>query len=299
MIDQYLAELRGELAGADPALVQDALYDAEEYLRTEMAEVPETEREARWSEVVERYGTPDEVAAAYREAEITVAMGLRPVQAPRSERRGFVGSFFGVLADPVAYGALFYLFLSFLTGIVYFTFVATMLGLGIGLLPVFVGSLILLLFFAMVRAIALAEGRMIEGLLDVRMPRRPRSMLREGDMADRLKHWFTDRRTWTSVLYLVLQLPLGVTYFSIMVTAIVTSLAAIAAPIAQALTGEVMIRMDGYGYLLEPWAIPLVVIGGVLGLVVTLHLGRGIGKLHGAYAKAMLVGRYSDMADAA
>ena len=40
-IDQYLRQLREELAGADPALVQDALYDAEEYLRAEVAAHPD------------------------------------------------------------------------------------------------------------------------------------------------------------------------------------------------------------------------------------------------------------------
>ncbi|PSD25471.1 hypothetical protein C7E17_26745, partial [Stenotrophomonas maltophilia] len=33
-IPQYLAQLRVALEGADPAMVQDALYDAEEYLRS-------------------------------------------------------------------------------------------------------------------------------------------------------------------------------------------------------------------------------------------------------------------------
>jgi len=37
-IEGYLAELKGYLAGADPALVQDALYDAEEYLRDAVTE---------------------------------------------------------------------------------------------------------------------------------------------------------------------------------------------------------------------------------------------------------------------
>ena len=37
-IPEYLEQLRAALAGADPALVQDALYDAEEYLRSELAE---------------------------------------------------------------------------------------------------------------------------------------------------------------------------------------------------------------------------------------------------------------------
>ena len=39
-IPEYLDQLRAALTGSDPALVQDALYDAEEYLRSEMSENP-------------------------------------------------------------------------------------------------------------------------------------------------------------------------------------------------------------------------------------------------------------------
>lgn len=35
-IAEYLEQLRAALAGADPALIQDALYDAEEHLRAEL-----------------------------------------------------------------------------------------------------------------------------------------------------------------------------------------------------------------------------------------------------------------------
>ena len=37
-IPEYLEQLREALRGADPAMVQDALYDAEEYLRSELSE---------------------------------------------------------------------------------------------------------------------------------------------------------------------------------------------------------------------------------------------------------------------
>jgi uncharacterized membrane protein len=36
-IPEYLEQLRAALSGADPAMIQDALYDAEEYLRSELA----------------------------------------------------------------------------------------------------------------------------------------------------------------------------------------------------------------------------------------------------------------------
>ena len=58
-IDSYLKELQAALAGADRALVQDAVFDAEEYLQAELA------AGADWAETVERYGAPEEVAAAY------------------------------------------------------------------------------------------------------------------------------------------------------------------------------------------------------------------------------------------
>ncbi|MDO8987547.1 MAG: hypothetical protein Q7V14_04920, partial [Coriobacteriia bacterium] len=57
-VEGYLAQLRAALAGADPALVQDAAYDAEEYLRDALAETDGSEE--GFDAVVEAYGTPEE-----------------------------------------------------------------------------------------------------------------------------------------------------------------------------------------------------------------------------------------------
>ncbi|KAF0209447.1 MAG: sensor domain-containing protein [Actinomycetota bacterium] len=296
MIEQYLAELKAALAGADPALVQDALYDAEEHLRAEMSEAG-TDAEARWTGIVEAYGSPDEVAQAYRETEVTVARALK---APAPVRpKGALGRFFGVVIDPSAWGALFYLVFALVTGTFYCVFVSVMLPLSIGLIPVLVGVPLLLAFFASVRAISLAEGRLVEALLGVRMPRRPRAMLQQGDWTARVKHWFTDGRTWTTILYMLLQQVLGAVYFSIVMIGLGLSTTLIALPIIQMFEPDPLIQIGGYGYLLQPWATPLVIAAGFLGCILTLHLVRLIGKGHAAYAKAMLVGRYSDAPDQA
>ncbi|MHB8050646.1 MAG: sensor domain-containing protein [Coriobacteriia bacterium] len=294
MIEGYLQALKAALAGADPALVQDALYDAEEYLRAEMVACTESAEgeDACFAAAVERYGTPEEVAAAYLETEITVARALGTPVTPRKSSP--LARFFGIVADARGYGALFYLVLSLLTGTVYFTLVAAMLPTGIGLLPIGVGAIVLLLFFAIIRALSLAEGRIVEVLLGVRMPRRPRGSLPQGDVFERVKHWLTDRRTWTSILYMVLQLPLGIIYFTVVVTALTVSAAGVVYPIAQLFADYPLLQVDGYGYMLELWAAPLVVLLGLLGFVLTLHLCRGIGMLHAAYAKGLLVGRYDD-----
>jgi len=48
---------------------------------------------------------------------------------------------------------------------------------------------------------------------------------------------------------------------------------------------------DGFGIStsLEVWALPLLFVGGILLLFATLHIARGIGHLHGLFAKNLLV----------
>jgi hypothetical protein len=290
-IEGYIAGLKAALAGADPALVQDAVYDAEEYLRDALAETGATPEAV--AAAIEAYGTPAEIAAAYRETERRVAAALRrptPVKSSNPFAR-----FFGVIADPGAWGALFYMLLSLATGILYFTVVVTGLSLSAGLMILIIGLPVALLFIAAVRAISLAEGRIVEGLLGQRMPRRPRTVgmaTAGGSLWDRIKSWLVDYRTWTTMLYMLLMLPLGIVYFTVMVTALSVSLATFAAPIAQWLGHTPIIRINEWGYLIEPWGAPFFFIGGVLGFFLTLWLAKGIGYLHGLFAKIMLVGRF-------
>ncbi len=75
-IDQYLRQLREELAGADSALIQDALYDAEEYLRAEVAAHPDKSESDVLELIASTYGAPDEVASAYRDTEVKVKAAM-------------------------------------------------------------------------------------------------------------------------------------------------------------------------------------------------------------------------------
>ena len=71
-IPAYLDRLRRALEGCDPALAQDALYDAEDYLRSELAAHPgKTEAEVI-AAVAGSYGAPDEVADIYRDTGVKV-----------------------------------------------------------------------------------------------------------------------------------------------------------------------------------------------------------------------------------
>ena len=297
-IPDYLEHLRRSLAGADPALIQDALYDAEEYLRSEMAENPEKSEAEVIAQVASSYGAPDEVADIYRDTEVKVQTALRAP--PPRQHRSLLGKFFGVIAEPRTYAALFYMLLSMATGVFYFTWVVTGISLSAGLAVLIIGIPFAILFLGSTRMFSLLEGRIVEVMLGERMPRRPLYNSRGKPWLARIGEMLSDPRTWTTLLYMVLMLPLGIIYFTLAVTLLSVSLSFIVAPV-MALLGYATMNQNYEGFSVLAMengvlgtslgyvSLPLVFIAGVLLLFVTLHLARGIGYLHGQFAKHLLV----------
>ena len=293
-IEQYLAALREALAGEDPALIQDALYDAEEYLRAEVAANPGRNEADTLELIASTYGAPDEVATAYRTTEQQVRTALAPP--PRKAARTVLGRFFGVYGDSRAWTALFFMLLSLVTGIFYFTVTVTGLSMSAGLLMLIIGIPFFLLFVGFTRVLALAEGRLIEGLLGQRMPRRPLYPSKGMPILQRIKEMLVDRRTWTTMFYFLIMLPLGILYFMIAVTGISVSLGLVFGSIAglllEAGVGSGGISIDHEIYFAPtPALAPFVLVLGVLMLTAMMHLVRGIGRAHGTLAKHLLVAR--------
>jgi len=294
-IEQYLAALRAALAGEDPALVQDALYDAEEYLRAEVAANP-TRNEADTLELISStYGAPEEVAEAYRTTEKQVRTALAPP--PRKAAHTAFGRFFAVYSDSRTWTALFFMLLSLVTGVFYFTLTVTGLSMSAGLIFLIIGIPVFLLFVGFTRVLALAEGRLVEGLLGQRMPRRPLYPTKGIPIFERIKQMLVDRRTWTTMFYFLLMLPLGILYFVIATVGICVSLGLIGGSIAGFLlaagVGSGGITLDDHAVFYGPsaFAAPLILVAGVVLLTAVLHLIRGIGRGHGTLAKHLLVAR--------
>ena len=291
-VEGYLENLRKELAGSDPAIIQDALSDAEEHLRNALEQVPGSDGERSEAEalisIIEKYGPPEEIAAAYQE----IAMLTQPALAKRrpTVEKTSINRFFSIISDARAWGALLYLILSMITGLVYFTWAITGLSLSLSLLVLIIGLPFTVLFLLSVRSIALVEGRIVEALLGVRMPRRPLFTSREAGWWEQVKGLLLESRTWTTVVYMILQLPLGVFYFTIFVCLIAISLSFMASPILELIFEQPLIHFGAEAYHIAPWLMPLIVTGGFFLLLASMHLAKFIGRTHGALAKALLVG---------
>jgi uncharacterized membrane protein len=289
-VKAYLDALRAALKGAPAGLISDALSDAEEHLNNEIAAQPELSEKQILTAVIDTYGTPAEIAEEYRDMEATIS-GPFPKHEETPERHY---GFFNVISDPRTYGALLYMLLSLATGIFYFTWVVTGLSLSLGFLILIIGIPFTLLFVGSIRVLAHVEGRLVEGLLGVRMPRRlPAQTPQDESLWTKIKEALTDSRTWSSMFYLALMLPLGIVYFVLAVVGISVSLGLIAGSMWSLITGTSNVQISDVPWLEHLFhtapGLVLLVLFGLLMFFVVLHVARGIGWFHGRIAELLLV----------
>ena len=292
-IEAYLNELRERLAGSDPATIQDALADAEDHLRSALEQArrehPEASEATLLPQVIATFGTPEEVARAYREIEVRLAPSFAP--APSRDTRPFLQKFVGVLGEPRAYAALLYLLTSMVTGILYFTWAVTGVSLSVGLMVLIFGLPFFGLFVFSIQGLALVEGRLVEALLGVRMPRRQVPFRGGSGIWKKFVARIKDRRTWTTLAYLVLQLPLGIIHFTVFIVLLAYSLQLLALPVLQLVFDQPLVHFSFGSYFVPLWSMPMLFLAGVLDIIVTLHLAKFVGRKHGGMAKALLVQR--------
>ncbi len=289
-IEEYLDALKNEMKDADPALVLDALADAREHLSMALEaareKTPDVNEAEALNSIIEEYGTPEETASAYKEVERRTSPILKQTIKPRS----LFGYFFGVYVDPRAWGALLYMLIAFVTGIFYFTWAVTGVSISISFLIFIFGFPLALLFLLSVRGLALLEGRLVEALLGVRMPRRPLFSHQGMKWFDRLKALLTDKATWLMLVYMVAQFVLGTVYFVAIVTALSFSLAFTAIPFIQtAFPHTAIMYYNGTSHYFPVWSYPLCVLGGFVLWTTFMNIVRGVGQLHGRFAKWLLV----------
>jgi hypothetical protein len=291
-VDEYLIKLKAALQGCDQAIIQDALADAEDHLRTALSKAkelqPATDEAGALAGIIEDYGSPEEVASAYREIERRQPPAFAPTR--QSPDRSWWGRFFGVVAEPRAWGALLYMIISLLTGILYFTWAVTGLSLSVGLIVLIIGLPFFFLFLLSVRGLGLVEGRIVEALLGVRMPRRSIFVDKSKGFWARLKQLVLSWLVWKTLLYMLLMLPLGIIYFTVFVTIISLGLGMVALPIVQLFIHIPLIMINSVRYFVPIWSLPFWAAGGALILLASMHLAKLLGWIQGNFAKLMLMG---------
>jgi len=289
-ISEYLEELKKELTGCDPALVQDALSDAEGHLRMALEEALSATSGLSEAEaivpIIEKYGDPKEIASAYRAIESRTSPSLAVSR--QKEMRSSWARFFSVLAEPRAWGAFFFMLLSCVTGVVFGGW-----ALFAGIISLFslvfvIGIPIIGLFLLSIRGIALLEGRIVEALLGIRMPRRPLFLDKNLSWKEKFMGLVKDSYTWKALLYAALQFPLGLIYSLGIAFLFAISLSFIGSPVLE-LVFHIPLDLFGDDVFTPVWFLPVVCIAGFFLLPLTFHLAKLVGKVHGKYAKSMLV----------
>ncbi len=194
---------------------------------------------------------------------------------------------------PSVTGSLIYLLLSFPIGVAAFVVLLTLTVFGVGTAVVWIGLPVLAGTVLLTRGAAHMERARAYALLGAYIPPSTRP-LPQGGLKQRWRTRLTDSATWREYVYLFLLFPLGIAEFVLMVVTWSVSLALLALPIYYRFlpggawhfpSSDVSLRwvtVDSVWTAL-PWSVL-----GVLLLVCTALLTRGLGAAHARFAKAML-----------
>lgn len=289
-IADYLEQLESEMCGCDRSLIQDAMSDAEEHLRTslenEAGENPELKESEVLNQVIKKYGDPSETAAAYQKIEVILSPGI-PFRSPRKNRTG-VSGFFGILTEPQAWASALFMLLSIVTGMVFGCW-AILAGILASVSLIFIiGLPITGLYLLSLRGVALMEGRFIEALLGVRMPHKPIFIEPGQSLTDKFKSLITESHTWKIFLYFFLLFPLGIFYSLSIFILFVFAFCFFLAPVLE-LALNLPLELFGNEAFTPIIILPFLSLAGLILFPLILHYAKFIGRFHGRFAKAMLV----------
>lgn len=205
---------------------------------------------------------------------------------PRQRRRP-------VPLQPRTYLRLAHLVLMFPLGITYFVGFAVLLAVGGSLAWTFPGLALLLLTAFLARILGRFEAEVVTAVTGVAI-RRPPDRIDEGlGLRQRVTVRLVDPTTWTSLVYLVVQLAWGTAVFSILVSLYFTGgmLASLPAVVA---SGHESVAFDGtdWRFAIDTMAeaLPLALLGLAV-LAASSYAVLGLSALHARWARFMLGSR--------
>ena len=134
-------------------------------------------------------------------------------------------------------GNFVFLFLSFPLGLVYFILMVTGFAVGVGTAILVIGIPILFLTLGLIRGMATLERNMATSLLHIAFPHRPqRAVKPPQSFMHRFGHLLSDPYTWSSAIYMLCKLPLGILSFALTVALLTAALAVTLLPVGYLVT---------------------------------------------------------------
>jgi hypothetical protein len=203
----------------------------------------------------------------------------------------FFHQLFGVALQGRSYLNLLYLLIMFPLGIIYFTIIITGFSISISLLILIIGIFIAFLFLILVRGISTVHLHYASSLLGFELPAKVETAMTGSGFFDHLKKILTDGKTYTSMAYMFLELPLGIIYFTLIITFLAVSVSFTFSPLLWILNDEGIIYLSGDDWF---WnddfgnTIFLSLVGIVL-FFGTLHLANLLAKVEQFLCKNLLV----------
>jgi signal transduction histidine kinase len=190
------------------------------------------------------------------------------------------------ILHPRTYGRIGYLLLALPLGVIEFAFLVTAISLGLGTAVTLIGIPILVATVYAWRWLAGVERSLIGVLTGVRIPGPYRADPPGGSWWDRLKARLADPATWKDLVFLLLQLPLGIASFVIAVCVLCMSLGALFAPAWYwSVPDGIDVGVFEADTLLE--ALALIPFGALLLFLGIPALGA-LGRLYGEFASLLL-----------
>ncbi len=204
--------------------------------------------------------------------------------------RSLAGQVFRPIVTPWTYVRAAHLMVMFPLGIAYFVSLVVLLAVGGSLIWTIPGALILIATIFLSRLVGDFESLVVGNTAGVEIKRPP--WRTEGVQSWRSRLWvrMIDPTTWTGILYLFVQFPLGIGAFVSLVVAFSVAGSLTAAPIIIQFTNDTL-DLDFAGFTIvmdEPvealWLVPI----GLVLFLITAHVVTVLSALHATWARFML-----------
>jgi DNA-binding CsgD family transcriptional regulator len=198
---------------------------------------------------------------------------------------------FGPVIAPRTYVRALHLFSMFPLGVAYFVALVVMLSLGGSLIWTFIGPIVLIAALFLSRWAGDAEACTIRRVSQIEFQRPPTATDLSQSLRAQLWTRLIDRNSWTGLVYLFVQFPLGIASFTGLVTATALVGSLVGAPAVMALSDATY----GFGGIIpEVTTVQgslILVPFGLMGFVVAIHLINVASAAHATWARFMLASR--------